>query len=170
MLFRSGGGNVIHVERYRLDPPETALDDEQIAAIREGAEDAVATGPLQGYPLVDVELTLEEVRVRPRESSEVALRAAIGKATREAARRASPRLLQPIMQMEIVTPAELTGPVLGDLQSRGGRIEGMASERGATTVKATAPLVKLFGYSTDLRSLTQGRGTFTMLFARFDEA
>jgi elongation factor G len=161
---------LIVADRFRLDPPEGQLDDEQMGAIRDGCEDAARTGPLQGYPLVDVELTLEEIRIRPRETNEIALRAAIGRATREAARAASPRLLQPIMQMEIVTPADLTGPVLGDLQARGGRIEGMETERGATVVKATAPLVKLFGYSTDLRSLTQGRGTFTMQFARFDEA
>ena len=86
------------------------------------------------------------------------------------ARAASPRLLQPIMQLEIVAPSELTGPVLGDLQSRGGRIEGMETERTAAVIKGTAPLVRLFGYSTDLRSLTQGRGVFTMRFARFDEA
>ncbi|MEW5847977.1 MAG: elongation factor G [Myxococcota bacterium] len=165
-----GAGNLILVDKVKVEPPEMQLDDEQLAAVRSGAEDAVSTGPLQGFPLVDVELTVEVVRVRPRESNELALRAAIGKATREAARKASPRLLQPIMQMEIVAPADLTGPVMGDLQSRGGRIEGMETDRGATTIKATAPLVKLFGYSTDLRSLTQGRGTFTMQFARFDEA
>jgi elongation factor G len=165
-----GTGNAIALEKMRINPPELQLDEEQMAAVRGGCEDAIRNGPLQGYPLVDVELTLDELQVRPRESTEVALRAAIGKATREAARHASPRLLQPIMQMEIVAPSDLTGPVMGDLQSRGGRIEGMESERAATVIKATAPLVRLFGYSTELRSLTQGRGTFTMQFARFDEA
>ena len=165
-----GSGNAVILDKMKLVPPEATLTEEQMAAIREGCEDAIRTGPLQGYPLVDVQLRLDEIEVRPRESSEIALRAAIGKATRQAARAASPRLLQPIMQLEIVAPADLTGPVLGDLQARGGRIEGMETDRGATTVKATAPLVRLFGYSTDLRSLTQGRGVFSMQFARFDEA
>ncbi|MBI5495485.1 MAG: elongation factor G [Deltaproteobacteria bacterium] len=165
-----GAGNLVVTENVRLDPPDLQLDEEQEAAVREGCEDAIRNGPLQGFPLVDVELQLETLQLRPKQSTEVALRAAIGKATREAARTASPRLLQPIMQMEIVAPQDLTGPVMGDLQARGGRIEGMDSERGATIIRATAPLVKLFGYSTDLRSLTQGRGTFTMQFGRFDEA
>jgi elongation factor G len=165
-----GTGNAVVLENLKVVPPETLLSDEQLASIREGAEDAIRTGPLQGYPLVDVELQLLEIHARPRESTETALRAAINKATREAARKASPRLLQPIMQVEIVAPSDLTGPVLGDLQARGGRVEGMEADRGASTIAATAPLVKLFGYSTDLRSLTQGRGVFTMRFARFDEA
>jgi elongation factor G len=165
-----GTGNAIILDHMKVIPPDVQLDEEQLAAIREGCEDAIRNGPLQGFPLVDVELTLDAIEARPRETTEVALRAAINKATREAAKAASPRLLQPIMQLEIVAPSELTGPVLGDLQSRGGRIEGMETERTAAVIKGTAPLVKLFGYSTDLRSLTQGRGVFTMRFARFDEA
>jgi len=163
-------GNLLHLDRYKLDPPDMQLEEEQVAFIRLACEDAIRSGPLQGYPLVDVELTLDQLRLRPRESNELALRAAINKATREAARQSGAKLLQPIMQVEIMAPSELTGPVLGDLQARGGRIEGMDSERSHSVIKATAPLVKLFGYSTDLRSLTQGRGTFTMQFARFDEA
>lgn len=165
-----GAGNLVVLDRMKVSPPEVELDEEQLAAVKEGCEDAVRSGPKQGFPMVDVELVLEELTVRPRESTEVALRAAIGRATRAAAMNASPRLLQPIMQVEITAPADLTGNVLGNLQARGGRVEGMETERAASVIKATAPLVKLFGYSTELRSLTQGRGTFTMQFARFDEA
>lgn len=164
-----GAGNLIHSDSFSVQPLNCQLDPTQMAIIRSSCADAMRNGP-QGYPLVDVEFRLEELSIRPRETTEMALRSAIGRATREAARHAGPRLLQPIMQMEIVCPADLTGPVIGDLQRRGGRMEGMLSERAATVIKATAPLVKLFGYSTDLRSLTQGRGTFTMQFARFDEA
>jgi elongation factor G len=151
-------------ENLELNP----TSDREKEELRQGALEALEAGPVDGYPVQDVHIRLDAVEVRPGETTPIALRVAAGNAVRTALREAQPVTLSPLMTLEVVAPEAMTGSVVGDLSSRGARIEGVDSEPGRGIVRALVPLTKMFGYSTALRSLTEGRGTFSMRFARFD--
>ncbi len=165
-----GKGLQVTARRLKVLPEGTSLSDEARRAVEEGARDAAQAGPMQGYPLVDTEIEVESVTQRGAETTTQALRVAVAQAVRAATRAAGAVLLQPIVKLDVVLPGELTGPVIGDLQARGGRVEGMDSEHGVAVIHGTAPLVDMFGYSTELRSMTQGRGTFSMQFSHFSDS
>ena len=138
-------------------------------AVEKGLREGMDSGPRAGYPMVDVKVTVVDGKYHEVDSSEVAFKIAANMAFNEAARRAKPSLLEPIFKVEVVTPEEFMGDVIGDLNRRRGRIEGMEPRSGAQVVTAYCPLSEMFGYSTDLRSATQGRATYTMQFERYDE-
>jgi len=146
-----------------------AIPSEFIPAVEQGIEEALETGVRAGYPMVDVRVTLVDGSYHEVDSSEMAFKVAGSMALREAARRAKPVLLEPVMAVEVVTPEEFMGDVIGDLNRRRGRIEGMEPRGNAQVVWAYVPLAEMFGYATDLRSQTQGRATYTMQFERYDE-
>ena len=124
---------------------------------------------LAGYEMVDIRATLVYGSYHEVDSSEMAFKIAASICFKEAARRAQPGLLEPVMSVEVVVPEEYMGDVIGDLSSRRGHIESMEARSGTQIIKAHVPLAEMFGYSTDLRSRTQGRGTYTMHFGRYEE-
>ncbi len=140
---------------------------EYIPAVEAGVKEAMSSGVLAGYPVVDVRVRLVDGSYHEVDSSEQAFRIAASIGFREAAKKASPILLEPLMRVEVVTPEEFLGDVMGDLNARRGRIEGMAPRGNAQVVRAIVPLAEMFGYATDLRSMTQGRATYTMQFERY---
>ncbi|MEJ5358561.1 MAG: elongation factor G [Desulfobacterales bacterium] len=147
--------------------PADALPTPFLEAARKGAMSALESGPVSGYPVVDVAVSL--VRAVPQDnSSELAFTVAASMACREALGRGAPFLLEPIMTAEVLVPDAFLGEVIGDLNARNGKIESIEHKLGVQVVTVTVPLSRMFGYSTALRSATQGRGTFTMQFARFD--
>ena len=126
-------------------------------------------GPRAGYPMVDVRVTLTDGKYHDTDSSEIAFKVAGSLALKEAVRRAKPVLLEPIFAVEVVTPEEFMGDVIGDLNRRRGHVNGMAQRGNAQVISAFVPLSEMFGYATDVRSNTQGRATYTMQFERYDE-
>src|SRR3989454_387587 len=142
---------------------------EFIPAIEKGVREALETGVLAGYPVVDVRGRLVDGSYHEVDSSEMAFKIAASMAFKEAARRAKPVLLEPVMDVEVVTPEEYMGAVVGDLNSRRGRIVAMEARGSSQVIRANVPLGQMFGYVTDLRSMTQGRATSTMQFARYEE-
>jgi elongation factor G len=142
---------------------------EFISAVEKGVEEALQTGVRAGYPMVDIRVTLVDGKSHDTDSSEIAFKIAGSLAFKEAARRAKPVLLEPIFKVEVVTPEEFLGDVIGDLSRRRGRLEGQERRGNALAVTAYVPLSEMFGYVTDLRSNTQGRATSTMQFERYDE-
>jgi len=141
---------------------------EYIPAVEKGVREAMQTGVLAGYPVVDVKVTLFDGSYHEVDSSEMAFKIAGSMAFKEAAKRAKPVLLEPIMQVDVVTPEEFLGEVIGDLNSRRGRVLGIEARAAAQIIRAEVPLSEMFGYATDLRSVTQGRATHTMQFCRYD--
>ncbi len=146
-----------------------AVPTEFIPAVEKGVEDAMDNGPRAGYPLVDVRVTLTDGKYHDTDSSEIAFRVAGSLALRAAVQRAKPVLLEPVFAVEVVTPEEFMGDVIGDLQRRRGQVSGMEQRGNAQVVSGHVPLAEMFGYATDLRSNTQGRATYTMQFERYDE-
>jgi elongation factor G len=146
-----------------------SIPSEFIPAVEQGVEEALETGVKAGYPMVDVRVTLTDGSYHDVDSSEMAFKVAGSMALREAARRAKPVLLEPVMSVEVVTPEEFMGDVIGDLNRRRGRIEGMEPRGNTQVIRAFVPLAQMFGYATDLRSQTQGRATYTMQFDRYAE-
>jgi elongation factor G len=146
-----------------------AVPSEFIPAVEKGVEEALESGVKAGYPMVDVRATLTDGKYHDTDSSEVAFKIAGSLALKEAAKRARPVLLEPIMAVEVVTPEEFIGTVIGDLSSRRGRVEGQEPRGNAVAVRASVPLAEMFGYATDLRSSTQGRANYTMQFDHYDE-
>ena len=142
---------------------------EYIPAVAKGLEEQMANGVIAGYPLINVRATLHDGSFHEVDSSEMAFKIAGAMAMREGALRADPVLLEPVMAVEVVTPEDYMGDVVGDLNRRRGLIEGMDENPAGKIVRASVPLAEMFGYSTDLRSATQGRATFTMEFARYAE-
>ena len=134
-----------------------SIPSEFIPAVEQGIEEALENGVKAGYPMVDVRVTLVDGSYHDVDSSEMAFKIAGSMAFREAARRAKPVLLEPVMAVEVVTPEEFMGDVIGDLNRRRGRIEGMEPRGNAQVINAYVPLAEMFGYATDLRSQTQGR-------------
>ncbi|MCC7382568.1 MAG: elongation factor G [Deltaproteobacteria bacterium] len=155
------GRSEAHREAVPLSPKDLEF-------VKAGALEATAAGPLEGYPMQDLRIELLEVEKRPGETTDVALRVAAGSAFRTGVKEAGPVMLAPLMTLEVSVPEQVTGSVVGDLSARGARIEGVTTEGARGIVRAIAPLTKMFGYSTALRSMSEGRGTFTMRFARFD--
>jgi elongation factor G len=145
------------------------IPKEYIPAVEKGIEESLKNGVLAGYPVEDVKVTLIDGSYHDVDSSEMAFKIAGSMAFKEAARKASPVLLEPIMDVEVVTPDDYMGSVNGDLSSRRGRIEGMSQRSDAQVVRAMVPLSEMFGYSTTLRSMTQGRAIYTMQFSHYDE-
>jgi elongation factor G len=147
-----------------------AIPREFIKPVEEGIREALSTGVLAGYPVDDVSVTLYDGSFHEVDSSELAFKIAGSMAFKEAARRAAPVLLEPVMKVEVVVPEEFMGDIMGDLNSRRGRIVSMEARGGTQIVNARVPLSEMFGYATDLRSRTQGRATYTMHFERYEQA
>jgi elongation factor G len=142
---------------------------EFIPAVDLGIQEAMESGVLAGYPVVDIRVELVDGSYHDVDSSEIAFKVAGSMAFKEGMKRAKPKLLEPVMAVEVVTPEDYLGDVMGDLNSRRGRIENLEPRGNAQVIKARVPLAAMFGYATDLRSTTQGRATFTMQFERYEE-
>jgi elongation factor G len=142
---------------------------EYIPAVDLGIQEAMDSGILAGYPVVDIRVMLVDGSYHDVDSSEMAFKIAGSMAFKTAMQRAKPKLLEPVMAVEVVTPEEYLGDVMGDLNSRRGRVEGLEPRGNAQAIRARVPLATMFGYATDLRSTTQGRATFTMQFDRYEE-
>lgn len=145
------------------------IPKEYIPAVSAGIEEAMRNGVLAGYPVVDVKVTLFDGSYHEVDSDELSFRIAGSIAFKEAAKKANPVLLEPIMEVEVVTPEEYLGDVMGDLNSRRGKIEGFSARKDAQVIRAHVPLSEMFGYATVLRSMTQGRALYTMQFAFYQE-
>ncbi len=177
-----GSGQYGHV-RIRLEPNEPGkgyefindvvggvIPKEFIKPVDQGIKEALEGGVLAGYEMVDVKATLYDGSYHDVDSNEMAFKIAGSMAFKEAARKASPVLLEPVMSVEVVVPEEYMGTIIGDLSSRRGRIESLDHRAGSQVIKAMVPLAEMFGYATNMRSSTQGRATFSMHFAHYEEA
>ncbi len=177
-----GSGNYGHC-KLRIEPNEPgkgyefineiksgAVPKEYIKPIDQGVQGAIELGILAGYPLVDIKVTLYDGSYHDVDSNEMAFKFAGSIAFKEAARKASPVLLEPVMAVEVTVPEEHMGTIIGDINSRRGRIEGMEHAGGSQIIKAIVPLKEMFGYVNDIRSSTQGRASYSMQFARYEEA
>ena len=145
-----------------------SIPREYIPAVEKGIKEATETGALAGYPVVDVKVTLFDGSYHDVDSSEIAFKIAGSMAFKEATRKASPVLLEPIMSVEVVVPEDFMGDVIGDISSRRGKVLGMDTRPAAQAIDARVPLAQMFGYATDLRSMTQGRATYTMQFSHYE--
>jgi elongation factor G len=179
---QSGGRGQYGVVKIKLEPTAYgtgfefvndifggSIPKEYIPAVEHGMREALEGGILAGYPMTDLKATLYDGSYHDVDSSEMAFKIAGSLAIKEAARRAKPVLLEPIMAVEVVVPEEYMGDVIGDINSRRGRIEGMELRGTTQIIKSHVPLSEMFGYATELRSRTQGRGSFTMHFGRYEE-
>ena len=146
-----------------------AVPSEFIPAVEKGIQEALESGVKAGFPMVDVRATLVDGKYHDTDSSEIAFKVAGSLALKEAARKAKPVLLEPVMAVEVTTPEEFLGTVIGDLSSRRGRVESQEARGNALAVKASVPLASMFGFVTDLRSNTQGRANYSMQFDRYEE-
>ena len=146
-----------------------AIPREYVPAVEKGVKEAAETGILAGYPVVDIKISLTDGSYHEVDSSEMAFKIAGSMGFKGAVRKARPVLLEPVMDVEVVVPEEYMGAVVGDLNSRRGRIVSMEARAGAQVIRANVPLGQMFGYATDVRSMTQGRATYTMQFARYEE-
>jgi elongation factor G len=146
-----------------------AIPREYISSVEQGIRDALDSGVLAGYPIIDLKVELVDGSYHDVDSSEMAFKIAGSMALKEGVRRAKPVLLEPIMDVEVVTPSDYMGDIIGDLSSRRGKVGGMTERAGARVVGASVPLAEMFGYSTTLRSMSQGRAVYTMQFAHYDE-
>src|SRR5579862_8067765 len=176
-----GRGQYGHV-KIKLEPQEPgkgyefvndivggSVPKEYIKPVDQGIKEAMEGGVLAGYEMVDVKATLYDGSYHDVDSSEMAFKIAGSMAFKEAARKASPVLLEPVMSVEVVTPEDYAGVIMGDLSSRRGRIEGMEHRAGSQVIHAIVPLAEMFGYATHMRSSTQGRAEYSMHFARYEE-
>jgi elongation factor G len=146
-----------------------SIPTEFIPAVEKGVEEALENGVKAGFPMVDVRVTLTDGKYHETDSSEIAFKVAGSLALQEAARRAKPVLLEPVFAVEVTVPEEFMGDVIGDLSRRRGRVDGMEPRGNAQVVRGHVPLSEMFGYATDVRSMTQGRATYTMQFDRYEE-
>lgn len=145
------------------------IPKEYIPAVEKGVKEALEVGVLAGYPVVDVTVTLLDGSYHEVDSSEIAFKIASSIGFKEAVKKANPVILEPIMDLEVVTPEQFMGDVIGDINSRRGKIMGMEARGGFQVIHAKVPLAEMFGYSTDVRSETQGRATFTMQFSHYEQ-
>ncbi|TMQ67623.1 MAG: elongation factor G, partial [Candidatus Eisenbacteria bacterium] len=145
-----------------------AIPKEYIPAVEKGVEDSMKSGVLAGYPVVDVKITLLDGSYHEVDSSEMAFKIAASMAFKEACQKAKPRLLEPVMDVEVVVPEEYMGDIIGDLSSRRGRIGGMFTRSDARVIAASVPLAEMFGYATRMRSISQGRAVYSMQFSRYE--
>jgi elongation factor G len=146
-----------------------SIPREYIPAVEKGIREALDTGVLAGYPIVDIKARLTDGSYHDVDSSEMAFKIAASMGFKEACRKAKPVLLEPVMDVEVVTPEEYMGAIVGDLNSRRGRIVSMEARGSSQVIRATVPLGQMFGYATEMRSMTQGRATYTMQFSRYEE-
>ena len=146
-----------------------AIPKEYIAPIEAGVKEAMENGVVAGYPMVDIGVTVYDGSFHEVDSSEMAFKIAGSMGFKAGAEKASPVLLEPYMKVDITVPEEYMGDVIGDVNSRRGRIEGMEARNGAQVIHSFVPLASMFGYATDLRSKTQGRGTYTMQVDHYEE-
>ena len=149
---------------------ETLVPANCIAAVERGVMESLSSGTLMGYPVVDVEALAVAANTRESQGSELAFQVSAAMACKEALSAGRPFLLDPIMKVELLVPDEFMGDVIGDLNSRSGKVESIQPKMGVQEIRATVPLARMFGYSTSLRSATQGRGNFSMRFSHFDKA
>lgn len=154
---------------FQSEVEEGALPQDGLLSVEEGIREASTVGVIMGYPLTDLRVTLLKVDVDPEHPSLLALKIASANAFREGCRKAQPMLLEPMMEVTIIIPEEFMGEVVGDLKARKSSVEAINPKGRVTLVHAISPLTRMFGYSTALRSLTQGRGTFSMQFSRYDK-
>jgi len=161
---RRGQGN-----RFSSSVPEESIPAVYLPAVETGVTESLESGALLGYPVVDVAVTLVGGSYRESSGSELAYRVAGSMACQDALREAESYLLDPFMRTEVLVPEAFMGDVIGDLNGRGGKVESIEPRAGLQVIEAIVPLASMFGYSTDLRSATQGRGTFTMHFSHFDK-
>ncbi|MBV8893294.1 MAG: elongation factor G, partial [Acidobacteria bacterium] len=182
-IRQTGGRGQYGHAKIRLEPNEAGkgyefinevvggvVPKEYIKPIDQGMQEAMEGGVLAGYPMVDVKATLYDGSYHEVDSNEMAFKIAGSMAFKEAARKASPVILEQVMAVEVVVPEDFAGAIMGDLSSRRGRIEGMEHRAGSQVIKAIVPLAEMFGYATHMRSSTQGRATYSMHFARYEEA
>lgn len=181
-IRQSGGkGQYGHVV-VKVEPGETgsgfefiskivggAIPKEYIPSVEKGMKEACESGVIAGYPVIDLKVTLVDGSYHEVDSSEMAFKIAGSMAIQDAVKKASPVLLEPIMKVEVEVPEDFLGDVMGDLNSRRGQIEGMGTDNGLSKVSSKVPLAEMFGYATDIRSKTQGRGTFTMEFSNYND-
>ncbi|HJX02945.1 MAG TPA: elongation factor G, partial [Dehalococcoidia bacterium] len=146
-----------------------AIPREFIAPVEQGIKEALESGPIAGYPVVDVKATLLDGSYHEVDSSEIAFKMAGALAMKNGMAKARPIMLEPIMELEIVTPAQFMGDVIGDLNSRRGHVEGIETHGETCVVQSFVPLADMFGYATALRSLTQGRATYSLQFHQYRE-
>ena len=182
-FVRQSGGRGQYGHVYlRLEPQEPGtgyefvnsivggvVPKEYIPAVDKGVQEQMTNGVIAGYPVVDVKVTLYDGSYHDVDSSEMAFKIAGSMCFKEAAAKASPVLLEPIMKVEVVTPEEYMGDVMGDLNSRRGLVQGMDDSPAGKQIRAEVPLSEMFGYATDLRSATQGRATYSMEFSKYNE-
>jgi elongation factor G len=182
-FVRQSGGRGQYGDCWlRLEPGEpgdgfTFVDEikggviprEYIGAVGKGAEEASENGVLAGFPIVDVKVTVYDGSYHDVDSNEMAFKIAGSMGFKAGAKKAGPALLEPIMAVEVVVPEEFMGDVIGDLNSRRGRIMGMEARGGAQVVNSHVPLSSMFGYATDVRSATQGRATYSMVFDHYEQ-
>ncbi len=181
-IRQTGGRGLYGHAKIRLEPQEPgkgyefvneivggSVPKEFIKPIDQGIKEAMEGGVLAGYEMVDVKAILYDGSYHDVDSNEMAFKIAGSMAFKEAARKASPVLLEPVMAVEVVTPEDYAGVIMGDLSSRRGRIEGMEHRAGSQVIKAIVPLAEMFGYATHMRSSTQGRAEYSMHFARYEE-
>jgi elongation factor G len=182
-IRQTGGRGQYGHAKIRIEPQEPgkgyefvndttggSVPKEFIKPIDQGIKEAMEGGILAGYEMVDVKAILYDGSYHDVDSNEMAFKIAGSMAFKEAARKASPVLLEPVMAVEVVTPEDYAGVIMGDLSSRRGRIEGMEHRAGSQVIKAIVPLAEMFGYATHMRSSTQGRAEYSMHFARYEEA
>jgi len=155
---------------FHSEVPETALQPEWLLSIEEGVREGSSVGVIMGYPLTDLRVTLLKAHLDQDQPSSLALKIAASNALRDGCRKADPVLLEPMMEVNVIVPADFMGEVVGDLKARKSSVEEITTKGMVTLIKAISPLTRMFGYSTDLRSLTQGRGTFSMQFSHYDKA
>ena len=154
---------------FRSEVPAGPLSTEGLLSVEEGIRESSTVGVVLGYPMTDLRVTLLKVNIDPSHPSPLALKIASSNALREGCRKAQPILMEPMMEVNIIVPEEFMGEVVGDLKARKSSVEAITPKGKVTMIRAISPLTRMFGYSTDLRSLTQGRGTFTMQFSRYDK-
>jgi elongation factor G len=182
-VHQTGGSGAFGVCKLRVEPNEPgagyefineikggAIPKEYIKPIDQGVRGAMEAGILAGYPMVDVKVAVFDGKYHDVDSNEMAFKFAGSIAFKEAARKASPVLLEPVMAVEVTVPEEFMGVIIGDINARRGRIEGMEHAGGSQVIKAMVPLKEMFGYVNDIRSSTQGRASYSMQFARYEEA
>jgi elongation factor G len=178
---QTGGKGMFADVSIRIEPQEPgkgfefvndivggSIPKEYIPAVEKGIEEAMRSGVLAGYPVVDVKITLHDGSYHEVDSSEMAFKIAGSMAFKDAVRKAGPKLLEPIMDVEVVVPDEYMGDIIGDLSSRRGRIGGMFQRSDARVIAASVPLAEMFGYATRMRSISQGRAAYSMQFSRYE--
>jgi elongation factor G len=164
----SRGSGIVFKNQIKQSNQDPKIDPSWIEAVETGIREAACSGPETGYPMEDFEIDLRNLLSREGETNEVSLHIAAAAAFRKICQQVGIKVLLPIMSLEAVVPDEFTGSIIGDLNARGGRIEEIVKKGNLSHVRGAVPLTKMFGYATSLRSLTEGRGNFTMTFSKFD--